>query len=73
MTKHEVNVGDGVEFDDQVGGDVEPVIERAEYVVLAEAGLFKNGVHYPQGDRVPLIPDAPSTRAFLGSGEVKPA
>lgn len=40
-----------------------------EYEVTAEAGLFKNGQHYPKGSLVPLSEKAATN--FLREGEVK--
>lgn len=42
---------------------------RQKYTVTSEAGLFKNGKHYKEGDTVEL--DAKTAQNFIDLGEVE--
>lgn len=64
---------DKIETQDEMEATLEPaanVPSRHEYRVLSEAGLFKNGKQYDQGDIVEL--DARTASSFLELGEVEP-
>lgn len=41
---------------------------RTDYLVESEAGLFKNGEHYPKGTKVPL--DPVTAQRFIDAGDV---
>lgn len=71
MADHKLNVGDESKADATTGQPQAPAVERKQYEVVSESGLFKNGKTYKTGQKVEL--DANTAARFIEAGEVKEA
>ncbi len=71
MADHKLNVGDETQADANIAGPQAPTVERKQYEVTAEGGLFKNGKQYKTGQKVEL--DSNTATRFIEAGEVKEA
>ncbi len=67
---HKLNLNEDVKMADQnslTDVNVKPTPTK-EYIVTAEAGLFKGGKQYNKGDKINLVEKAAAS--FLAAGEI---
>lgn len=71
MQKDQMRIKDKMTISKQEVGDLNEVLSgKKDFKVISEAGLFKNGKQYNQGDLVSL--DEKTATNFVASGDIKP-
>lgn len=65
MTDHKLNVEDSAGANAEIVGSA----EFKEYIVKSEAGIFKNGKQYKEGETIEL--EVKTGERFVAAGDVK--
>ena len=68
MAELKLNISDTAGAADQMGGAAPTEVTRKPYLVTAESGVFKRGLHHPKGSLVEL--DAKTAATAIEAGDV---